>query len=150
MFRRRTCRYGLEITGCVHRFTYNEPNHTGRYIIDICKEARNYGLKTVMVTNGYITYDAFPRPSTTNIDCCECGPQAFHREFLRKNHTDAFFSRCSRPLAWLKKETKVWFDIIMMSDELNDDPAETRKLARMYSDPYWADGFPRFAMRPRL
>jgi pyruvate formate lyase activating enzyme len=33
-------------------------------------------------------------------------------------------------LAWLKKETKVWFEITnLMIPTLNDDPAETRKLA---------------------
>jgi pyruvate formate lyase activating enzyme len=33
-------------------------------------------------------------------------------------------------LEWLKKETKVWFEITnLMIPTLNDDPAETRKLA---------------------
>ena len=40
-------------------FTYNEPTIWGEYVIDICHAAKEHGLNTVMVSNGYITYDAF-------------------------------------------------------------------------------------------
>jgi pyruvate formate lyase activating enzyme len=36
-------------------FTYNEPTIFGEYVVDIARPARLAGLKTVMVTNGYIT-----------------------------------------------------------------------------------------------
>ena len=36
-------------------FTYNEPTIWGEYVIDICHAAREAGIRTVMVTNGYVT-----------------------------------------------------------------------------------------------
>src|SRR5260370_30229387 len=40
-------------------FTYNEPTIWREYVIDICPAAKQFGLKTVMVSNGYITREAF-------------------------------------------------------------------------------------------
>jgi pyruvate formate lyase activating enzyme len=40
-------------------FTYNEPTIWGEYVVDICRSAKDRGLKTVMVSNGYITREAF-------------------------------------------------------------------------------------------
>jgi pyruvate formate lyase activating enzyme len=40
-------------------FTYNEPTIWGEYVIDIAREAHAAGLNTVMVSNGYITREAF-------------------------------------------------------------------------------------------
>jgi len=34
-------------------------DYRGEYVIDICKAAKTHGLKTVMVSNGYITRQAF-------------------------------------------------------------------------------------------
>ncbi len=61
-------------------FTYNEPTIWGEYIIDICREARKYGLKTVMVTNGYITYDAF-HDIYDHIDAANVDPRPLPRTF---------------------------------------------------------------------
>src|SRR5437762_12788745 len=47
-------RYGCESIA----FTYNQPTIWGEHVIDICKVAKKHGLKTVKVTNGYITYQA--------------------------------------------------------------------------------------------
>jgi len=40
-------------------FTYNEPTIWAEYAIDICHAAREAGIRTVMVTNGYVTREAF-------------------------------------------------------------------------------------------
>jgi len=39
-------------------FTYNDPTIFGEYVIDISKIARSEGIKTVMVTAGYIDKQA--------------------------------------------------------------------------------------------
>lgn len=53
-------------------FTYNEPIVWAEYAIDIARVARESGLKTVLVSNGYITQEAardlFPWMDAANID----------------------------------------------------------------------------------
>jgi pyruvate formate lyase activating enzyme len=67
-------------------FTYNEPTIWGEYVIDICRAAKSYGLKTVMVSNGYIegSISRYLQPHR----CRQCGSESLHGKFLRKNHAD--------------------------------------------------------------
>jgi len=64
-------------------FTYNEPTIFGEYVMDISRLARDAGLKTVMVSNGYITSEAiadiYPLIDAANIDL-----KAFSTEFYRR------------------------------------------------------------------
>jgi len=46
----------------------------GEYVVDICKAAESYGQKTLMVTNGYITREAFSRYFTITMMRAERGP----------------------------------------------------------------------------
>ena len=109
-------------------FTYNEPTIWGEYIIDICKAAKPHGLKTVMVTNGYITYDAF-HDIYDHIDAANVDLKAFTENFYGKI-TLTHLQPVLDTLLWLKKETPVWFELTnLMIPTLNDDPDETRKLA---------------------
>jgi pyruvate formate lyase activating enzyme len=109
-------------------FTYNEPTIWGEYIIDICKAAKPYGLKTVMVTNGYITHEAF-HDIYDHIDAANVDLKAFTEDFYGKI-TLTHLQPVLDTLLWLKNETSVWFEITnLMIPTLNDDPDETRKLA---------------------
>jgi pyruvate formate lyase activating enzyme len=109
-------------------FTYNEPTIWGEYVIDICKAAKEYGLKTVMVSNGYITYDAF-HDIYDHIDAANIDLKAFTESFYGKT-TLTHLQPVLETLEWLKNETKVWFEITnLMIPTLNDDPEETRKLS---------------------
>ncbi len=109
-------------------FTYNEPTIWGEYVIDICQAAKEYGLNTVMVTNGYITYEAF-HDIYDHIDAANVDLKAFTENFYGKI-TLTHLQPVLETLEWLKKETNVWFEITnLMIPTLNDDPAETRKLA---------------------
>jgi len=108
-------------------FTYNEPTIWGEYVIDICAEARKHGLKTVMVTNGYITREAF-HDIYDHIDAANVDLKAFTENFYGKT-TLTHLQPVLDTLLMLKKETKVWFEITnLMIPTLNDDPAETLKL----------------------
>lgn len=64
-------------------FTYNEPTIFGEYIIDVAKLAHKSGLKTTMVTNGYITKEAirdiYPLIDAANIDL-----KSFSEKFYSK------------------------------------------------------------------
>jgi pyruvate formate lyase activating enzyme len=64
-------------------YTYNEPTIFGEYVIDIARQAREQGLKNIMVTNGYITAEAiqdiYPYIDAANIDL-----KAFSDQFYRR------------------------------------------------------------------
>jgi pyruvate formate lyase activating enzyme len=108
-------------------FTYNEPTIWGEYVVDISQVARKYGLNTVMVTNGYITYEAF-HDIYDHIDAANVDLKAFTEEFYGKI-TLTHLQPVLDTLVWLKKETNVWFEITnLVIPTLNDDPRETRKL----------------------
>ena len=109
-------------------FTYNEPTIWGEYVIDIAKAAKRAGLKTVMVSNGYITREAF-HDIYDHIDAANIDLKAFTEQFYGKI-TLTHLQPVLDTLRWLKAETSVWFEITnLMIPTLNDDPVETRKLA---------------------
>ena len=109
-------------------FTYNEPTIWGEYVIDICKAAREVGLKTVMVSNGYITREAF-HDIYDHVDAANIDLKAFTENFYGKI-TLTHLEPVLETLRWLKRETNVWFEITnLMIPGLNDDPEETHRLA---------------------
>lgn len=109
-------------------FTYNEPTIWGEYVIDICAAAKQYGLNTVMVSNGYITYAAF-HDIYDHVDAANIDLKAFTENFYGKI-TLTHLQPVLETLQWLKNETNVWFEVTnLMIPSLNDDPSETRKLA---------------------
>lgn len=69
-------------------FTYNEPTVFGEYVADIASLARKSGLKTVMVTNGFISTEAiadiYPLIDAANIDLKSMNPD-FYRERCHAN-----------------------------------------------------------------
>jgi pyruvate formate lyase activating enzyme len=108
-------------------FTYNEPTIWGEYVVDICAAAKEHGLNTVMVTNGYITYEAF-HDIYDHIDAANVDLKAFTEDFYGKL-TLTHLQPVLETLQWLKNETNVWFEITnLIIPTLNDDPKETRKL----------------------
>ena len=108
-------------------FTYNDPVIWGEFVIDISRLAREQGLKSVMVTAGYISPEA--RPEVFHyIDAANVDLKAFTERFYHKltfSHLDPVLDT----LKWLKRETKIWFEItnLMIPGE-NDDLDETKKL----------------------
>ena len=109
-------------------FTYNDPVIWGEFVVDIARLARERGVKTVMVTAGYITPEARPEVfryiDAANVDLKAFTERFYHR--LTFSHLDAVLDT----LRWLKRETGVWFEItnLMIPGE-NDDAEETRQLA---------------------
>jgi pyruvate formate lyase activating enzyme len=108
-------------------FTYNDPVIWGEFVVDISRLAREQGLKSVMVTAGYITPEARPEVYRY-IDAANVDLKAFSERFYHKvtfSHLDPVLDT----LKWLKHETDIWFEItnLMIPGE-NDDPDETRRL----------------------
>ena len=90
-------------------FTYNDPVIWAEYAIDVAKEARQAGIKTVAVTAGYITPEAradfFEYIDAANVDL-----KAFTDQFYRS----LAFARIGPvldTLKWLKEEGSTWFEI---------------------------------------
>jgi pyruvate formate lyase activating enzyme len=109
-------------------FTYNEPTIWGEYVIDICHAAKEAGIKTVMVSNGYITREAF-HDIYDHIDAANIDLKAFTENFYGRV-TLTHLEPVLETLRWLKYETNVWFEITnLIIPTLNDAPSETRELA---------------------
>ena len=108
-------------------FTYNEPTIWGEYVIDIAKIAHQEGLNTVMVSNGYITreafFDIYPHIDAANIDL-----KAFTETFYSKI-TLTHLKPVLETLRWLRHETNVWFEITnLIIPTLNDGDSEFKEL----------------------
>ena len=109
-------------------FTYNEPTIWGEYVIDICQAAKEHALNTVMVSNGYITYEAF-HDIYDHVDAANIDLKAFTENFYGKI-TLTHLQPVLETLEWLKNETNVWFEITnLIIPTLNDAADETRKLS---------------------
>lgn len=109
-------------------FTYNEPTIWGEYVIDICQAAHARGLNTVMVSNGYVTREAF-HDIYDHVDAANIDLKAFTENFYGKI-TLTHLKPVLETLEWLKNETNVWFELTnLMIPTLNDAPEETRALA---------------------
>ena len=108
--------------------TYNDPVIWAEFAIDIAKEARARGVRSVLVTAGYVTAEARPE-LYENIDAANVDLKAFTEDFYHKvtfSHLDPVLDT----LKWIKRDTKVWLEITnLMIPGLNDDEAETKKLA---------------------
>ncbi len=71
-------------TGCKSiAFTYNEPTVFGEYVIDIAKKAHSVGLKTIMVSNGYISEEAI-EDIYQHIDAANIDLKSFSSDFYNK------------------------------------------------------------------
>ncbi|MGH9455745.1 MAG: AmmeMemoRadiSam system radical SAM enzyme, partial [Terriglobia bacterium] len=108
-------------------FTYNEPTIWAEYVADIAKAAHRAGLKTVMVTNGYITrealFDVYQHIDAANVDL-----KAFTERFYSKT-TLTHLQPVLDTLKTLRHETGVWIEITnLMIPTLNDGGEETREL----------------------
>jgi pyruvate formate lyase activating enzyme len=109
-------------------FTYNEPTIWGEYVIDICKAAKKHGLKTVMVSNGYITREAF-HDIYEHVDAANIDLKAFTEKFYGRI-TLTHLQPVLDTLEWLKNETPVWFELTnLLIPTLNDGADEISKLS---------------------
>lgn len=108
-------------------FTYNDPVIWGEFVIDISRLARERGIKSVMVTAGYITPEARPEVFRY-IDAANVDLKAFSEQFYRRltfSHLDPVLDT----LRWLKRESDIWFEItnLIIPGE-NDGIEETKRL----------------------
>jgi len=121
--------HAAERLGCASiAFTYNDPVVFMEYAIDAAQACRARGIKSVAVTAGYMCSE--PRAEFyRHMDAANVDLKAFTERFYYKICGGAL-APVLETLEYLKRETNVWFEITnLMIPTLNDDPAETRKLA---------------------
>ena len=106
-------------------FTYNDPVIFGEYVIDISKLAREEGIKSVMVTAGYI--DKHARKEVYEyVDAANVDLKAFTENFYTKL-TSSHLADVLDTLLWLKNETGVWFEITTLLIPGENDSEEELK-----------------------
>ena len=109
-------------------FTYNDPIIWAEWAIDVAREARRRGVRTVFVTSGFVEEKAreeiFSWMDATNVDL-----KAFTEDFYAKV-TLSHLAPVLETLEWLAREGRVWTEVTnLVIPGLNDDPDETRRLA---------------------
>ncbi len=108
-------------------YTYNDPTIIGEYVIDISKLAREQGIKSVMVTAGYI--DPTARKDVYRyIDAANVDLKAFSERFYHKL-TFSHLADILDTLKWLREETGVWIEVttLLIPGE-NDDMEELSRM----------------------
>jgi pyruvate formate lyase activating enzyme len=113
-------------------FTYNEPTIFAEFAIDSALECHRYGVKTVAVTNGYISEpgrrDFFSVMDAANVDL-----KAFSDGFYRKLCLGTL-QPVLDTLVYLAKETSVWLEVttLLIPGE-NDSTEELEAMTQWYA-----------------
>lgn len=122
-----------QATGCESiAWTYNEPAIWHEYTYDSAVLAKNAGLKTIYVTNGYITKEALRRIAPY-LDAFRVDIKSFSEDFYRKI--------CGAQLAPVLESTKLAKELGMHIETItlviptkNDSPEEITQIARWVHD----------------
>ena len=117
-------------TGCRSvAYTYNDPVIFMEYAVDVAKACREYGIKSVAVTAGYMCDEArvefYDDMDAANVDL-----KAFTESFYWKL-TGGHLQPVLDTLVYLKKETSVWFELttLLIPGE-NDSEAELEEMTQ--------------------
>jgi pyruvate formate lyase activating enzyme len=114
-------------------FTYNDPVIWAEWAIDVAREARRRGLRTVLVTAGYVQPGA-REELFAEIDAANVDLKAFTERFYAQV-TLSHLRPVLDTLAWLAREGRVWVEVTnLLIPGQNDDPEETRSLSRWVRD----------------
>lgn len=109
-------------------YTYNDPTIFAEYVIDIARIAREEGIHSVMVTNGYMgkkaREDVYQYVDAANVDL-KAFSQRFYRKLTYSNLDDVLDT-----LVWLKHETDVWTEITtLLIPDQNDSDKEIKQMS---------------------
>ena len=116
-------------TGCKSiAFTYTEPTIYYEYVLDIAKLAKKKGLKTVVVSNGYINPEPL-RELLKYIDAYKVDFKAFNEKFY-KELTGGSLDPVLQTMKIIRQQG-VWLEVVtLLVPGKNDSEDEIRGLAR--------------------
>jgi len=133
-------------------FTYTEPTVFFEYALDAAKAAKAAGLKTVFVSNGFMTAECL-QTAAPYLDACNIDLKSFREEFYKK----LCGARLSPVLDSLRavREAGIWLEVTtLVIGGVNDSDGELADIARFIADdlgadtPWHVSGFyPRYRMR---
>lgn len=112
-------------------FTYNDPVIFAEYVIDCAREAHKRGIKTVVVSAGYITPQARPE-FFAYMDAANIDLKAFTDQFYEQ-FCFAKLEPVLDTLRWLKHETQVWLEVTtLLIPGHNDSEEEIAQLCAWF------------------
>lgn len=118
-------------------FTYTEPTVFYEYMYDISSAAREKGLKTVMISNGYIIRDPL-LALTPFLDAANIDLKSFDDGAYRKMTGGSLYP-VLRTLRTLLQQ-KVWLEIThLLIPGYNDAPATIERMCRWLADNGFSD-----------
>jgi len=109
-------------------FTYTEPTIFYEYMYDISVLAREQGIKTSMVSNGYIN-PAPLRKLIKQLDAVKIDLKAFDNDFYA-DVASASLSPVKQTLEVLKEEGQYVEIVNLVVPTLNDDPGKIRQMCQ--------------------
>jgi len=108
-------------------FTYNEPTIWSEFVIEVSRAAHERGLRTVMVTNGYIDEQPL-REVYAHINAANVDLKGYSEQFYQ-GMTLSHLQPVLDTLVRLKHETGTWVEITtLLIPGKNDDADETRRM----------------------
>lgn len=109
-------------------FTYNEPTVQFEYIVDTSREARKRGIRSIIISNGYINPEA-SRELVKNLDAVKIDFKGFTEKF--------YSSICGGSLKPVMKNLETvyasgkWLETVtLVIPGLNDSPDDIRNMAK--------------------
>jgi pyruvate formate lyase activating enzyme len=113
-------------------FTYTEPTVYYEYLYDISAIARQSGMKTSIVSNGYINREPLLRLLTV-LDAVKIDLKGFSEKFYEEV-CSARLKPVLESLLIIKKEN-IWLEIVnLVIPTLNDDPKMINEMCRWIKD----------------
>lgn len=109
-------------------FTYNEPVIYFEYMIDLARKFKEKGMKTIMVSNGFIN----PEPLADLLECIDAfniDLKAFNEAFY-KIHTHSELGPVLNTIKSISKRGKHLEITFLVIPGLNDDPVEFNRMVQ--------------------
>jgi len=102
-------------------FTYNDPVIFAEYAMDVADACREFGVRSVAVTAGYMTAESRP-DFYRHIDAANVDLKGFTASFYRR-HCLAELEPVLETLRYLRRETSVWLEVtsLLIPGENDDD-----------------------------
>jgi pyruvate formate lyase activating enzyme len=117
---------------CGIAFTYNEPVVWFEYMFEIAKASQSAGLKTVMVTNGFISEEPL-REILPYIDAFSVDLKAFTEEFYHKV-TSSSLEPVKRSLQIIRDAGKHLELVNLLIEDLNDNDEQFELMTSWISE----------------
>ncbi|MDR3234385.1 MAG: AmmeMemoRadiSam system radical SAM enzyme [Planctomycetaceae bacterium] len=113
-------------------FTYNEPVISAEYVQDVAAACRENGLKTIAVSNGYIS-DAVRPAFFSAMDAANIDLKSFSEDFYQ-NYCQAALEPVKETLRYLAK-SPVWLEVTtLLIPTLNDSGEEIAEMSHWIAD----------------